>query len=68
MQFSSVARYGIGEYCSTDPFFHISIKVGLYEFQEDKQVCSYFFMEIIINKIAWYFVLINVPMDPKLFG
>jgi len=30
MQLTSVARYGAGENCSTDPFFHIAIKVGLY--------------------------------------
>jgi hypothetical protein len=29
MQLASVAKYGAGENCSTDPFFHISIKVGL---------------------------------------
>jgi len=30
MQLTSVARYGAGENCSTDPFFLIAIKVGLY--------------------------------------
>ena len=30
MQFRSVATYGIGEYCSTDPFFQMRMNVGLY--------------------------------------
>ena len=29
MQLARVARYGAGEYCSTEPFFHIRTKVGL---------------------------------------
>jgi hypothetical protein len=29
MQLIRVARYGASEYCSTDPFFHIRMKVGI---------------------------------------
>jgi hypothetical protein len=29
MQFRRVARYGTGEYCSTDPFFQTRMIVGL---------------------------------------
>lgn len=29
MQLKKVSKYGVAEYCSTDPFLHISTNVGM---------------------------------------
>jgi hypothetical protein len=45
MQLRRVAMYGIGENCSTDPFFHILQKVGLFKKKEKNNKS--------MNKLIW---------------
>lgn len=53
MQFTRVARYGTGEYCSTAFFFHIWIKVGLdkmsFNKNKNKTILVWLLVMILMN-------------------